>query len=149
MLKFEMSWTRKELKRLKRKYTEITGGRESSPSSGDFRNRYNERLEFPDSSIMLYVVEKASSEPLSEVDLQRLILEARIFFRKEELSKLQNSLSFYEEKLVLDPQNQEYIWHVEYNKSQIPSVTKQLAKLQSEAKAAAEADDTAEADVSD
>ena len=40
-------------------------------------------------------------------------------------------------------------WHVEYiQKEQIPKVTMQLAKLQSEAKAAAEAADTAEADVS-
>lgn len=159
MLKFEMSFTKSEVIVLKRRYTKKIGGYETFKYSGNFRDQYGEKLEFPDQSIMQYVVEKASSEPLSEEELQRLILDARIFFRKEELRNIEDSLRLYEELLTRDPEDKTYIWNVEYmQKEQIPQVAMQLAKLESEAKAAAEAAeaakaakaaDTAEADVSD
>jgi hypothetical protein len=164
MLKFEMFFfgTKRELKYLKRKYAKIIGGRESFPNSGNFLGPHGEKLEFPHPSIMNYVVlHNSSSVPLSKYDLQKLILDAKIFFKQQDIKSIERSVEFYLGKHALQPEIVLYSDSLKEWQERNAEAATQLAKLQSEAKAAAEASrsadtaeasrsaDTAEADVFD
>jgi hypothetical protein len=141
-----MSLTKRELKCLKRKFAEMAGGGESFPNSGNFLGQLGEPLKFPDPSIMHYVVlHHSSSVPLSKKDFQKIILDAKIFFMKQDIEQFDSSIEFYRKKYELEPETEFYSNFLKDLQKQNAAAAMLLAKLQSEAKAAADAADASEA----
>jgi uncharacterized protein (DUF305 family) len=135
--------TKKEVKALKLQYTTVTGG---SVRSGNYYCQLGGWLEFPNPSIMGYVVcHHSSSAPLSKEDLQRVIRDANIFFIQQDIERHTRSIEFYQEKKKFEPETKIDSYFLKLVQEQNATDVKLLAELQSEAKAASEASRSAAA----